>query len=206
MARGWADVESGNVRLFIALMPPEGVVEHLDDAVQRLRRLRREEGDVRWVPPQQWHVTLVFLGEVPAESVDELAPALDDVMTHCRRPALQLAGSGTFGSKVLFADVVEPKHDAPSRLLDELAARTREVVVRRGIEVEQRPFRPHLTLARARGGRAAFADVAKGLENYRGPSWTAERVVLVESEKATNGRGSGVVHRTLSTALVGPTP
>jgi RNA 2',3'-cyclic 3'-phosphodiesterase len=193
------------VRLFIAVMPSEAAVEHLDDEVGRLRRLRRIDADVRWVPSYQWHITLVFLGEVEPDVADELVPVLDDVMAHCPRPTLQLSGVGTFGSKVLFAGVVDPATGFGSHALEELAVRTREVVASRGLAVESREFRPHLTLARARGGRGSFAQVEKGLLPYQGPAWEVRDVVLVQSESVARGDGPGVVHRQLSTSLVGPT-
>jgi 2'-5' RNA ligase len=197
-------VDSGPVRLFIAILPAPEVVEHLDDALHRLMRMRSPEADVRWVTSSQWHVTLVFLGDVEPDVTDDLIPALDDVMTHCHPPTLQLVGSGAFGGKVLFTNVVEPSDGLASAPLDELAARAKDAVAARGVVTESRPFRPHLTLARARGGRASFAFVERGLHNYRSPIWTADEVVLVQSEPGPRGRGNGVVHRALSTSIIGP--
>jgi len=204
LARAETKHESVGVRLFIAVMPSEEVVEHLDDAVQRLRRLRRSEADVRWVSTGQWHVTLVFIGEVDREVADELMPALDDVMAHCQAPQLQLAGAGSFGSKVLYLKVVDPLTGVESTSLSHVASRARDVVLSRNVSLEARPFQPHLTLARARGGRAGFASVDQGLQNYRGPSWSAGNVVLVQSESRPRSGGADVVHRVLSTSLVGP--
>jgi 2'-5' RNA ligase len=63
MGEGRGRCDDGAVRLFIALVPPAGAVEEL---VAATAELRAQAPGVRWVRPEQCHLTLAFLGEVRA--------------------------------------------------------------------------------------------------------------------------------------------
>lgn len=93
---------------------------------------------------------------------------------------LRLAGGGRFGSlrrpQVAWAglegDVAE---------LTDLAGRLAAVARTLGLPVEERPFRPHLTLGRWRPGRPADGTLTDRLADHRGPEWTVREVRLWES-------------------------
>ena len=63
------------MRLFTAIALPETILEELDGLVRRLRRVAR----LRWSPIGNLHVTTKFIGEWPAERLDELVAALGRV-------------------------------------------------------------------------------------------------------------------------------
>ena len=98
----------------------------------------------RWVPPENYHVTLRFIGEVPAY----IARDIDDAFLALRAPAfsLNLNGMGTFAkggiSSALWAGV--EKNPA----LDHLRNKIETALQRVGLERERRRFQPHITLAR----------------------------------------------------------
>lgn len=125
------------MRLFVAIELP-------DRQKQALRQLRTEIPAARWLPPGQLHLTLAFLGEVAAERTGLLAEALAAI----REAPFELAvgGSGCFPQRsrprVLWAGVT-----AAAGLL-RLAARVQAAVRACGLELEERPFSPHITLAR----------------------------------------------------------
>jgi RNA 2',3'-cyclic 3'-phosphodiesterase len=98
----------------------------------------------RWVPIANYHLTLRFIGEVPAfraEEVDEALAAL-----RARRFAIELAGVGVFAKggreTTLWVGV------AKNPQLDHLAAKVETALQRAGLEPERRRFAPHVTLAR----------------------------------------------------------
>jgi len=93
---------------------------------------------------------------------------------------LRLAGGGRFGSlrrpQVAWAGL-----DGDVRPLVELAGRLADAARSLGLTVEDRPFRPHLTLGRWRPGRPADGSLTDRLANYRGPDWPVTEVRLLES-------------------------
>lgn len=150
------------VRLFVALRPPADAVTHLRSALEHVGSAPRPGAAGRW------HVTLAFLGEVadPAPLTDPLAAVAG------RHPplALRLAGSGSFGAGPVWVGVQGDRAGLHALAAD-VAAACRSV----GVALEQRPYRPHLTVGRR--GRPAPAALAA----YDGPVWTATEVELVRS-------------------------
>ena len=101
----------------------------------------------RWVPPENYHVTLRFIGEVPAWRAEEIDHALAGL--RASGFALQLAGVGTFekGGKVLSLWVGVDRNPA----LEHLQSKIETAMQRAGLEAERRRFNPHVTLARVEG-------------------------------------------------------
>jgi 2'-5' RNA ligase len=128
------------VRLFIAIELPD----HYKKALGKLRTAAIP--GARWVAAEQIHLTLAFLGEVDEDSSKQLITRLSRIETYGFE--LCLTGTGCFPDRrrprVLWVGV-KPEE----RLLD-LAQMVRETVLACGIPLEERPFSPHLTLARLR--------------------------------------------------------
>lgn len=132
---------------------------------------RRHKGGVRLTAVDKWHVTLAFLGEVPAERLPDVERALDAV-TVPRGVELRLRGGGQFGrdrSTVLWAAV-----DGD---LGPLHAEVHEKLEAAGLPHDDRDFTPHLTVAYTQD-----AAVRRALGGYRGPSWTLHEIALVRSD------------------------
>ncbi len=204
------------MRLFTAVYPSAAALAHVDLALRAVdgAAVADPGAGLRWVPPGQQHVTLVFHGDVPDGAVpgyvDALAGALRDVAAF----ELALAGSGSFGGRTLWLGV--------TGALDVLR-RTSELaqdaaVGAAGLPASDRTGgRPHLTVARAtlratperrrvdgaRGGTrrrrgredepSPLASWARALAVYRGPSWTVDAVHVVSSELGA-GRSGGPRH------------
>ncbi|WP_170323765.1 RNA 2',3'-cyclic phosphodiesterase [Cryptosporangium phraense] len=161
------------MRLFVAVLPPPEAVDHLREAIDGLHVVRAGVLE----PPERWHLTLVFLGEVSEPVFGRLAAAAGDA----RSGPLALAGAGRFGERVLWAgvagDVGALAHNA-------------EVLRRHlGVEAEPRPYQPHLTLARprARITRDELREDVDRLRTYRGPTWAADRYHLMSSTTGAQG-------------------
>lgn len=176
------------MRLFAALLPPEPVLDHLEDA---LAVVRSGPADLlRWVPRENLHVTLAFYGEVPDGALDDVAVALADGVRGAgpeRGVAAELRGCGTFGGRTLWVGV-GGEVQALRGLMDTAAAA--------GGLPEGERRRPHLTVARS-GRRSRELDVgpaAGALSVYRGPTWVADEVALVSS-RLGEGRGGGPMYR-----------
>lgn len=135
-------------RLFIAIELPTEVKKSLG-------RLRIEIPGARWVPPEQIHLTLAFVGDQDADMTARLIENLSSI----HQPEFSLA----FTVPGCFPDIRRPRvlwvGLEPEPLLARLAGRVREAALACGISLEERPFSPHITLARLKlsSGREATA-------------------------------------------------
>lgn len=132
-------------RLFVAAEIP-------DEAKEKLARLSESLPGAAWVPPEQMHLTLRFIGEVDEGMFRDVQAALSGVTS----PSfyLTLKGVGHF-----------PKRGDPETLwvgvagneeLVRLRNRIEGALVRRGVAAETRKFHPHVTLARVKDARAPW--------------------------------------------------
>lgn len=130
------------MRLFVAMDIPEDVRAAIAALVARLRPASR---DARWARIEGLHVTLKFIGEIPAEKVGAIVSALKSV-AFAKPVALNFRGLGFFPNerrpRVLWAGI----EAAPD--LAALATAVETVIAQLGIAREDRAFSPHLTLAR----------------------------------------------------------
>jgi len=165
-------------RMFVAIMPPEHVVDDLDAFLEP----RREHGWFRWSLAEQFHVTLAFLERVPDHALDELGDGL--ARAAARRPVFDaaIAGGGAFPdpahAKLLYAGL-DLTFDARTEL-DRLATGARAAAGRAGVPVDGARFRPHVTLARLRRPTEVTRWI-RVLDAYAGPRWTVDRIALVAS-------------------------
>ncbi|PZF88778.1 RNA 2',3'-cyclic phosphodiesterase [Micromonospora endophytica] len=173
------------MRLFTAVYPPAEAVTHLTARLAGLRlgAAAAAGTNVRLVDPARAHLTLAFLGEVDPARLAEIRHALQHAVAAAPTgpPVLRLGGGGRFGwgrSTVLWIDV---RGDV-SRLVA-LAAAVRTELAEVGVPTDEKPFRPHLTIARP-GDRLTHADIEADLatlDGYLGPPWSAGELVLVHS-------------------------
>jgi len=137
------------IRSFIAIELPE-------EAKKGLARLRRElERDehkfVKWVDPAGIHLTLKFLGNIPSKRVAEITEAIKKASQGISPFHLEISGLGAFPSlrqARVFWVGVGGEMDQLSRLQQNIDS----ALAALGFAKEQRPFVPHLTLARIREG------------------------------------------------------
>jgi 2'-5' RNA ligase len=154
--------------------------------------LRDLPGSPRWGDPERWHLTLLFLGAVPRGLVPELAAGAAPAVAATPPLHLRLAGGGRFGS-VRRPQVAWAGLDGDVAGLTDLAARLADAARGLDLPVEERPFRPHLTLGRWRPGQPADGRITDRLADYRGPVWPVREVRLVESRL-----GAAAAHETVA--------
>lgn len=163
-----------------------------------LEPLRDTESGVRWVRREQWHLTLVFLGAVPPDAVDELVTGLRRAAAELPPLRLALRGAGAF-PRTERARVAWAGLDGDVAGLGALAAGCRAAAVAAGVEVEARAFHAHLTIARARRRPVRAGALVDALADYAGPSWTASEVELIRSRPGA-GPDGGSHYAVLATA------
>jgi 2'-5' RNA ligase len=163
------------LRLFTAVTPPPEAIEHLDAFLEP----RREAGEFRWAGVEGWHLTLAFMGDADPWRLEELEERLTRAAHRRTAFAATIAGGGAFPNvgraKVLWAGVETDRVE-----IDRLATGVRAAATKAGIEVDGGRFKPHLTLARM-GHPRELTNWVRLLDAYRGPTWTVDRVALIES-------------------------
>ena len=133
------------MRLFFAIELSEPVRAALDHAIAPLRVA---EPGLAWVPSTKLHLTMKFLGEVPDSDALRLVAAADVVAARHQPFEMTLGGVGAFPNfrraRVVWIGVAtDPRLELLHHDLEMACGEA-------GIEVEGRPFRPHITLARVR--------------------------------------------------------
>ncbi|WP_375169695.1 RNA 2',3'-cyclic phosphodiesterase [Marinobacter sp.] len=171
-------------RLFFALDLPARVR-------RQLLRLQAPVPGARWQNDAQLHLTLLFLGRVTEQAVPEVCAAARDLPV--ARFDLEVRGLGCFGRpetpRNLWAGV---QPTAPVVALNDAL---RQRLAPLGYELETRPFRPHITLARFRQRRGSVAPVlAEHDQDTFGPV-SVDNFVLLESTQGPHGSVYTVVER-----------
>jgi RNA 2',3'-cyclic 3'-phosphodiesterase len=177
------------MRLFVAAYPSQEALADLGRLVDDLGLARygaQHETNVRLTARELWHVTLAFAGQTPDDRVPDVAKALADVPGEPAK--LRVGGGGKFGRgrfTILWAGL---RGD-----VDRLAATSatvRKRLRKARVPYDQKPFRPHLTIARP-GDRAPAPIVAADiieLNEYDGPEWTVDEICLMRSHQGPNPR------------------
>lgn len=179
------------MRLFVALEIPEAVRRELSRRVAALRdRLPR----ARWVDLDMVHLTLLFLGETPADRVPALSAKLREAFARHSPMTLRLSGGGTFPPKRP-ARVAWVGMDAPEELAAVQADAAAAAVATAGFEPEDRPYTAHVTLARCDPNwpRDAAEKFAAAFPGEIGPPFRVDRGVLMASKLNPRGARYSVV-------------
>ena len=189
-----------NHRLFVALEPPDAVRRRLAAIDVELRRAAgRAADEIRWVPPENVHLTLQFLGAVPEERVPDVETAIRAAAAAARPLSLEVKGAGGFPNarrpRVVWAGLT-----GDLTALAALAADLGRRLAPLGFPPEERPFSAHLTLGRAREGRGApgIAGALASAAEAAGAPWRATEAVLFESHLSPKGpRYEAIAHAPL---------
>jgi 2'-5' RNA ligase len=130
------------MRLFVGVPLSAEVIEELS-AVSR--RLRREGDGLRWMTPESWHITLQFLGNSGQEQYECTVARLRGI--HLPPVSIKLDALGAFDRAGIFFAGVKV---SPQLVL--LQERVTAATALCGFIPETRPYQPHITLARSKGG------------------------------------------------------
>jgi RNA 2',3'-cyclic 3'-phosphodiesterase len=178
------------IRCFIAIeLSPE-----LKAELTRLQNKLKSAGgpnSAKWVDPNGIHLTLKFLGGVPADKIPEINRAIEEAARGIPRLKLAVTECGCFPNtrrpQVIWVGVTG---DTPKLL--ELVKRLEESTAKLGFKPEGRPFTPHLTLARVRDTatpleRQTVGQAVEKLKVEIESDIDAESVCLMRSELTPRG-------------------
>jgi 2'-5' RNA ligase len=143
-------------RLFAALELPAPLRAALESA-QASFKAAAPSRSVRWVAPENIHLTIKFYGDVPAERVPELEAGLARAAASARPIMLAVQGLGVFPN-LLRPQVIWVGLEGDRLPLQALVAAVEAEAEMLGFPPEAREFTPHLTLGRVRAGLAPAAQ------------------------------------------------
>ena len=181
--------EGSELRLFVACELPSEMKAALTALQDALRR--QGAPPVRWVRPGGIHLTLKFLGSVPAQRVTDICAVLAPTVDGIRPLQLSLGSLGTFGGR-RGARVVWVGVNGDVERAAQLQRRVEEALARLGFPTEERAFSPHLTLARVpdhvgSAERERLWDLTKALAAPEAASVTIREVSLMRSVLGPSG-------------------
>jgi 2'-5' RNA ligase len=172
------------IRTFIAVFPPKEVSLRVEDQVGEVRS---SSSDAKWVPAENLHFTLRFLGSLPEERLDFLARCVAESVVEEAPFELTLSGLGAFPSatrpRVLWVGT-----SMGAERLTAIARNVEAALRREGFGKADRPFTPHLTVARWRRPQR-FPKVTEIIESTSleaGP-FRVEAVHVMESKLRPQG-------------------
>ena len=163
-------------RLFTGIEIPSAVAESLSI-------MRGGLPGARWIDPQNYHITLRFIGDID----DALARDIAGLLGRVRRDPfeLHLDGLSSFGGRKPRA-VVAPVKPAPQ--LMELQSEQERLLQRIGLEPEGRKYMPHVSLARLRDSSShQVAEYLAARGHYRSTPFRVSRFVLFSSRSSVGG-------------------
>ena len=182
------------IRCFIALPIPQKVKESME---QLQRDLDRRGWGVRWVPPENLHITLKFLGNVDPKLICPLLEGLEEIARRTDPFETCLEGIGVFPNlkqpRVLWVGMTRGA-DALRALAEEVS----RMVNRFSTEADNKPFRPHLTIARFKKRLKERLSIPSELLEGQYGNIPCDRVLFMKSELGARGAR----HETLSEAVL----
>ena|SRR5436190_2274541 len=174
------------LRLFVAIEVPAEVKENLATAQQELAATAGDR--VHWTPPEQIHLTLLFLGGVAFSELPALQNSFTTVCASGKSLALRAEGLGCFPNArkpgVLWCGVA-----GDTGLLEQFQKRLSEALAPWSEKIESRSFHPHLTIGRVRErgrlGKLTQALIAQERGNFG--EWQARSCSLMQSHLSPHG-------------------
>ncbi|MHC4069527.1 MAG: RNA 2',3'-cyclic phosphodiesterase [Planctomycetota bacterium] len=179
------------MRCFIAIDIDENTRKAFADLEQRMQAQARGENinrsDVKWVRPEQVHITLKFLGEIKDSQISEICNIVQEVAAEKKGFELELESVGYFGgrsARVLWVGSGKGKEE-----LSLLAGVLDERLSLAGWPKETREFSGHLTLCRIRNTSAGFklAQMSKEYEGFKLGSVSVDSISVYQSELTPSG-------------------
>lgn len=163
------------MRCFLGLPPDSGLVMALRQQVERWQQAGLQ---AHWVPERNWHLTLVFLGDLPSVTKVPLMALCQQISAQHPAQTLPITRVGRFPNRQGRFLVAEG--DAPPALAA-LRAQLAEGCRQLGLAVEARPLRPHITLARDLTHDPDHASAPLPLTTDPVPDLVTDTLILYQS-------------------------
>lgn len=173
------------LRAFVALGLPKAVAPLLGDLQEGLKRHRFA---IRWVRPGGIHLTLKFLGDIPAAGIPDIVAALGKAAAGMAPLTLGVKGVGVFPGikrpRVLWAGLC-----GETAGLMALQQAVEASLADAGVARDKRPFKSHLTIGRVKGHvpPTRLAEALQAFSIFRSDDFSADAVTLFKSDLQPGG-------------------
>jgi len=188
--------EPKKIRVFIALKIPREWEEPLQE-LQKTLQSRVSSDSIRWIDTSQIHLTLRFLGYVAHPLVDGLKKAIGAAADGISPFLIHYDGLGCF-PRVKDPRIIWAGLKCDDNRLGELYRRLNGATARIGEPPEDRPFKPHLTLARVKNLNRKLIprlEQALGSISFSAPiDWRVKEVLLMQSHLSSQGARYEALH------------
>jgi len=173
------------IRSFLAVELPEAIRKRIEEIQADLRS---SNSDVRWVRPDKIHLTLKFFGNIEESRVDSITRSIEPFVAGTPHFSLEVRGMGAFPNirnpRVIWLGLIDEK-----QVLMPLQKQLESTLATIGFPVEDRPFRPHLTLGRVNSSRGKDELIGR-IEKYKEEKFgdvEVKRFVLFKSDLRPTG-------------------
>ena len=180
------------IRTFIAIELPDNIINAIGNMQKKIRRYGLK---IRWVRPENVHITLKFLGDIDPEMIQSIESCLKKTCKENNPIQLLSKGIGIFPGlkrpRVLWAGI-----GGDTDILKKLQQSLDDHLSTTGIPKEKRPFKGHLTVGRFKGhvDSKKLISVIKTFSTFETDPFYAEALTLYQS----NLKPSGAVYSKLS--------
>lgn len=175
-----------SIRLFLAVDPSQEVLNEVGRIQERFKKTI--QGDIRWVRPEGIHLTLKFFGYVSEADIANISQVVKNNTVNIKPFMLNIRRVGVFPS-VNRARVLWLGMDGDIDVLIRLQKEIDIELQGYGFEMENRPFSPHLTLARIKEpkGLIGLAKIMEKSEEYVAGSFSVDGLNLFKSTLTPKG-------------------
>jgi RNA 2',3'-cyclic 3'-phosphodiesterase len=173
------------IRAFVAFPLPESIMIRISDIQERLKSYRLP---VRWVKPENVHLTLKFLGEISLNTINGIGEVLEDTVREYAPLMFFIKGLGVFPNirkpRVLWTGIA-----GDIKSLAEIQANLETNLEKKGFAKENKPFKSHLTLGRIKSDiyPENLFDIFRSFSDFTSEPFEAKELVLYKSELKPSG-------------------
>jgi 2'-5' RNA ligase len=167
-------------RIFIAINLPDEIKKKFDLVIEKLKKLNPDYG-IKWVKPENLHLTLHFFGDLNEKQIDLVEEGIEEITKGIKSFEMTTGDFGCFPNEqephVFFASIED------TETIHDLIGKLEMTLENLGYKVDARPWQAHLTLGRIKDrSRCKITGVKISAENF-----SVKSIDLMESELTPNG-------------------
>lgn len=177
------------IRSFLAIQPDHSAIEEVGDF---LTKIQPQHPQFRFIPPKNWHLTLHFLGSISSQRLDTLKSILLECVSKIKPFSISFKGLGGFPNEKKSSILWIGIHGETDQLMH-LEEVLKFVLSDSSFSVENRPYHPHITIARSR--KPAICPISDAEKNIKfNRQWQVQKITLFQSELSSGGAHHTPLH------------